>query len=278
MQKAVGVPPLSLTTGVSLGGRVYGEVVGGVAVRPEGLADGEAGVDERAVPVWKRVLDWTLILLSLPITLPLGLFIAGWIVAVSPGSVFFTQTRIGRGGREFQILKFRSMKVNAPTATHEQYLEKLIKSDAPMTKLDGVADPRIIPGGRCLRAMGLDELPQLINVLRGEMSLVGPRPSTRNEYDLFTAEQRRRASVLPGLTGYWQVSGKNKLTFQQMIALDLQYISKMSIGMDLAIVVATLPAVFLQVMESRSGQCFQAAPGAEKAAKTDADDTAARTC
>jgi lipopolysaccharide/colanic/teichoic acid biosynthesis glycosyltransferase len=144
------------------------------------------------------------------------------------------------------------MKVDAPTSTHEQHLERLIKGNAPMTKLDGVADPRIIPGGRCLRAMGLDELPQLINVLRGEMSLVGPRPSTPNEYELFTEEQKSRAAVLPGLTGYWQVSGKNKLTFQQMIELDLQYVSKMSLGMDLAIVVATIPAMMLQFMESRT--------------------------
>ena len=122
-----------------------------------------------------------------------------------------------------------------------------------MTKLDGVADPRIIPGGRCLRAMGLDELPQLINVLRGEMSLVGPRPSTQNEHELYTDQQKRRAAVLPGLTGYWQVSGKNKLTFQQMIDLDLQYVDKMSPGLDLAIVVATIPAMMLQFMESRAG-------------------------
>jgi exopolysaccharide production protein ExoY len=130
-------------------------------------------------------------------------------------------------------------------------LERLIKGDAPMTKLDGAADPRIIPGGRCLRAIGLDELPQLINVFRGDMSLVGPRPSTPNEHALFSEEQKERASVLPGLTGYWQVSGKNKLTFQQMMYLDLQYVEKMSLGLDLAIVVATVPALFLQYMESR---------------------------
>jgi lipopolysaccharide/colanic/teichoic acid biosynthesis glycosyltransferase len=203
------------------------------------------------VPLWKRAFDWIGILLTLPISLPLGLVIMGWIKLVSPGPVFYKQARIGRGGKIFTILKFRSMKVDAPTSTHEQHLEKLIKSDVPMTKLDGVADPRIIPGGRCLRAIGLDELPQLINVVRGEMSLVGPRPSTVKEHAMFTDEQKGRAAVLPGLTGYWQVSGKNKLTFQQMIYLDLQYVRKMSPGLDLAIVVATIPALFLQYMESR---------------------------
>ena len=149
------------------------------------------------------------------------------------------------------------MKAGAPTHSHEQHLEKLIKGDAPMMKLDGTADPRIIPGGRCLRAMGLDELPQLINVLWGHMSLVGPRPSTPNEHALYTEEQKARAAVLPGLTGYWQVSGKNKLTFQQMISLDLQYVAKMSLGLDMAIVVATVPAMLLQFMESRT---FHAEP------------------
>lgn len=237
-----------------------------------GGADGRvAGLDSLAVPAappseepawvaadlprppgWKRMFDIALIALSLPFSLPLGLFILAWIKGVSPGPVFYRQARIGCGGRVFNILKFRSMKVDAPTSTHEQHLEQLIRSNAPMTKLDGAADPRIIPGGRCLRAMGLDELPQLINVLRGDMSLVGPRPSTPNEYELFTEEQKSRAAVLPGLTGYWQVSGKNKLTFQQMIELDLQYVSKMSLGMDLAIVVATIPAMMLQFMESRT--------------------------
>lgn len=223
------------------------------------------------IPSWKRAFDCLLILLSLPITLPLGLFITAWIKVVSPGPVFFRQVRVGRGGEYFNILKFRSMKPGAPTISHEQHLERLIKSDAPMIKLDGEADPRIIAGGRCLRAMGLDELPQLINVLRGEMSLVGPRPSTPNEYELFTPEQKSRAAVLPGLTGYWQVSGKNKLTFQQMIHLDRQYIAKLSFGLDLAIVVATIPAMLLQFMESRAaGGRLQ--PPIDAASGADAND------
>lgn len=226
-----------------------------MTVVPAGPAKAESGGLEQGlqpIPAWKRIFDLTFLLLSLPATLPLGLVIVAWVKIVSPGPVFFRQERIGRGGRVFKILKFRSMKADTPTSTHEQHMKRLICSNAPMTKLDGAEDPRIIPGGRCLRAIGLDELPQLINVLRGEMSLVGPRPSTPLEFELFTNEQKSRVSALPGLTGYWQVSGKNKLTFQQMIDLDLKYITKMTFGMDLAIVAATLPAMLLQYMESRS--------------------------
>jgi len=218
------------------------------------------------IPGWKRIIDCLCIGLLAPIWLPLALVIACWIKIVSPGSVFYRQARIGRGGQVFNILKFRSMKVDAPTSSHEQHLEQLIRSDVPMAKLDGVADPRIIPGGRCLRAIGLDELPQLWNVMRGEMSLVGPRPSTPNEYLLFTEVQKSRVEVLPGLTGYWQVSGKNKLTFQQMIALDLQYTKRMSLGLDVAIMLATVPAMLLQYMESRPAKEPQPARTAEAAA------------
>ena len=229
------------------------------------VAEGvDTGSELPMVPIWKRFLDVAGILLSLPVTLPLGLAIMIWVQLVSPGPVFFRQARVGRGGKVFTLLKFRSMMVDAPTLDHERYLEKLIRSDAPMTKLDKESDPRIIRGGRCLRATGLDELPQLINVMRGEMSLVGPRPSTPHEHALLTSEQQTRVAALPGLTGYWQVSGKNKLTLQQMIALDRQYIATMSLGMDLAIVVATLPAMLLQFMESRA-----VAPATPRAAESD---------
>lgn len=244
-----------------------GARVNGV-VESAGVMAGQSVVDEGEslpVPGWKRVFDFVLIALSAPLTLPLGLVIAGWIKLVSPGRVFYKQERVGLGGRPFTILKFRSMADGAPTQVHEDYLKNLIQTGAPMVKLDGAADPRIIPGGRCLRAMGLDELPQLINVLRGEMSLVGPRPATPKEFALYTPEQKERAHVLPGLTGYWQVSGKNKLTFQQMISLDLHYIKKLSLGLDLAIVVATIPAMLLQFMESRVGD-QQSQPAPDQAA------------
>ena len=141
------------------------------------------------------------------------------------------------------ILKFRTMKVNVETQSHERYLEQLIHANRPMTKLDSAGDPRIIPGGRILRATGLDELPQLFNVLRGEMSLVGPRPCTPHEFGRYQKWQQARVDAPPGLTGYWQVNGKNKTTFTEMIDMDIHYTKKMSLWLDLAIMVKTFPAL-----------------------------------
>jgi len=202
-------------------------------------------------PSWKRVLDLTCILASLPLWLPVMAIISVWIKIVSPGAVLFRQVRVGLGGRRFTILKFRSMKPNAETSSHNLYLQKLIESGAPMAKLDALGDPRLIPGGKWLRSLGLDELPQLFNVILGDMSLVGPRPCTTNEFERYSETQKRRVSVAPGLTGYWQVNGKNKTTFQQMIELDLRYAEHLSLPMDLAILMATIPAMLLQCVESR---------------------------
>jgi lipopolysaccharide/colanic/teichoic acid biosynthesis glycosyltransferase len=115
------------------------------------------------------------------------------------------------------------MEVNVETRSHEAHFQQLIKADCPMTKLDVSGDPRIIFGGRILRALGLDELPQLLNVLRKEMSLVGPRPCTPVELEWYESWQHERFNALPGLTGYWQVNGKNRTTFLQMIEMDVYY-------------------------------------------------------
>ncbi len=203
------------------------------------------------VPSWKRILDVTCILLSLPLWLPVVIVLALWIKLASPGPILFHQERIGYRGRRFMILKFRTMKVNVETQSHEQYLEQLIHANRPMTKLDSSGDPRIIPGGRLLRATGLDELPQLFNVLRGEMSLVGPRPCTPHEFGRYQKWQQARVNAPPGLTGYWQVNGKNKTTFTEMINLDIHYTEKMSLWLDLVIMLKTLPAVMAQVIETR---------------------------
>jgi exopolysaccharide production protein ExoY len=203
------------------------------------------------VPTWKRALDIVLIIVALPVWFPIFIVIALWVKLVSPGAIFFRQERIGYLGKPFMILKFRTMKVNVETGVHERYLEQLINSDAPMTKLDTKGDPRIIVGGRILRATGLDELPQLINVLRGEMSLVGPRPCTPNEFKLYTESQLARVNALPGLTGYWQVNGKNKTTFSQMIEMDIFYAKNLTFWLDLQIILRTLPALVMQVIESR---------------------------
>jgi exopolysaccharide production protein ExoY len=150
------------------------------------------------------------------------LLIMAAIKISSPGPIFYRQERVGFRGRPFMIFKFRSMRVDAKTSGHEFHLERLMRSGGPMTKLD-TSDARIIPWGRGLRAMGLDELPQIFNVIRGEMSLVGPRPCTRIEFENYEEWQRERVNIPPGLTGYWQVNGKNRTTFQQMIEMDLFY-------------------------------------------------------
>jgi lipopolysaccharide/colanic/teichoic acid biosynthesis glycosyltransferase len=118
-----------------------------------------------------------------------------------------------------------------------------MREGIPMAKLDAAGDPRIIPWGHFLRATGLDELPQLFNVLRGEMSLVGPRPCTAHEFEHFTPYERQRADAVPGLTGYWQVNGKNQTTFDEMIALDIYYAQNLSFSLDLAILVRTIPTL-----------------------------------
>jgi lipopolysaccharide/colanic/teichoic acid biosynthesis glycosyltransferase len=206
------------------------------------------------IPRWKRSLDVTCIVLTLPIWLPVMLLTMCFIKLVSPGPVFFRQERIGYKGRRFMILKFRSMKVDAETKSHEGHLDNLIKSDRPMTKLDACGDPRLIPFGTVLRASGLDELPQIFNVLFGDMSLVGPRPCTPHEFRQYEVWQRERVNAQPGLTGYWQVNGKNRTTFTEMIAMDIYYCCYMSLWLDLWIIVKTVPAIAVQLLETRAAR------------------------
>jgi lipopolysaccharide/colanic/teichoic acid biosynthesis glycosyltransferase len=167
-------------------------------------------------------------------------------------------------GSRFRCLKFRTMKVNADTTVHREHLNHLMTSNRPMKKLDATGDSRLIPGGVWLRALGVDELPQIINVLRGEMSLVGPRPSTGYEYEMFEPRHRRRCQTLPGLTGLWQVNGKNRTTFEKMMELDLQYVETKSLLLDLKIIAGTLPAILLQVWDVQTGRRMTAkAPSPE---------------
>jgi exopolysaccharide production protein ExoY len=199
---------------------------------------------------WKFAFDIICILLSLPIWLPLMILLMLVTRIASPGPIFYRQERIGLCGRHFFIWKFRTMKMSAETQTHEHYFQELMRADRPMTKLDAYGDTRLAPFGRILRASGLDELPQIFNVLRGEMSLVGPRPCTPNEFAHYEPWQRERVNGLPGLTGYWQVNGKNKTTFNQMIAMDLFYLEKMSILLDLKIMLKTGAVIAGQLFES----------------------------
>ena len=202
-------------------------------------------------PGWKFALDITCILLALPIWLPVMILLMLVTGIASPGPIFYRQERVGVGGRHFFIWKFRTMKVSAETQTHEHYFHELMKVDRPMTKLDAYGDPRLAPFGRFLRASGLDELPQIFNVLCGEMSLVGPRPCTPNEFAHYEPWQRERVNGLPGLTGHWQVNGKNNTTFNAMIVMDLFYLENMSVLLDLKIMLKTGAVIAGQLLESR---------------------------
>jgi len=203
---------------------------------------------------WKRVLDVSLILLSLPLLLPVALLVALLVRGASPGPILFSQERVGYLGRRFKCFKFRSMFLDAPASAHREHLQDLIHTATPMMKMDSQGDPRIIPFGLLLRSSGLDELPQLINVLRGEMSLIGPRPCLPYEYENYLPWHKERFQTLPGLTGLWQVSGKNRTTFVQMIQLDIEYARRRSVGLDCAIILKTIPALVIQMWESRQRQ------------------------
>lgn len=202
-------------------------------------------------PAWKRGIDVTCCVLVLPI---LAVCALGWSLVTqwtAPGPIFYRQKRIGWKGRTFEILKFRTMHVGSSTVGHSCYVQGLIGTDAPMRKLDATGDARLIPGSWLLRASGIDELPQIINVLRGEMSLVGPRPCLPAEFAAFLPSQRKRCASLPGLTGLWQVSGKNRTTFKEMIQLDIRYVETISWRLDLKIILLTLPALLTQIREAR---------------------------
>jgi lipopolysaccharide/colanic/teichoic acid biosynthesis glycosyltransferase len=209
-----------------------------------------AGTAEPAArfPGWKRILDLSFVLITLPVWLPVMLLVMALIRFSSAGPIFYRQERVGYHRRRFMIFKFRTMQVNAETRTHEDYFASLMRSEAPMTKLDAAGDSRLIPWARFLRASGLDELPQIFNVLRGEMSLVGPRPCLPSEFNRYEKWQQNRVNAPPGLTGYWQVNGKNKTTFNQMIFMDLFYIDKMSIWFDLGIIVKTVPVLVFETI------------------------------
>jgi exopolysaccharide production protein ExoY len=202
-------------------------------------------------PRWKRTLDIVFILMILPVVLPLCILVAAVVRMVSKGPVLFQQERVGYLGRKFMCFKFRTMVVDAETTTHEGHLQLLMNSDVPMVKLDARGDSRIIPFGLLLRSTGLDELPQLINVLRGEMSMVGPRPCLPYEGDNYLPWQRERFNTLPGLTGLWQVSGKNQTTFAEMMRLDISYTREKTLWLDLNIILRTIPAIMGQVLQAR---------------------------
>ncbi len=191
----------------------------------------------------KRLIDHTLVLLVLPVFLLLFGIITLLIKLDSPGPVIFRQKRIGKDGRQFELLKFRSMIDGADK------LKAHLEPDNPTDRVYTVKrrdDPRITRVGKWLRATSLDELPQLINVLRGEMSLVGPRPNTPDEVERYHTWQRKRLSTLPGITGLWQVSGRSNMPFDEGCLLDIFYIENWSIDLDFRILLQTIPRVIFR--------------------------------
>jgi exopolysaccharide biosynthesis polyprenyl glycosylphosphotransferase len=190
----------------------------------------------------KRALDITLTGLGLLVLSPFFILLAIMIRMDSPGPVLFTQTRIGRSGEPFRCWKFRSMFVDA-----EQRKSELLDRNemAGGTTFKMKQDPRITRVGRLIRRASIDELPQLWNVLVGDMSLVGPRPPLPQEVAGYTAHEKRRLAVKPGITCIWQVSGRSDIPFQEQVLLDIEYIEKRSFWLDLALLVRTIPAVLL---------------------------------
>ena len=195
---------------------------------------------------WDYVVNSTLALVILAFCAPLMILTALAIYVYDGGPVMFAHRRIGREGQGFRCLKFRSMAVDA-----EARLERLLASDAAARREWEAdhklrCDPRVTPLGRFLRKTSLDELPQLINVVRGEMNLVGPRPVVQAEAQKYGRRFAHYCAVRPGITGLWQVSGRNNVTYGRRVALDVLYTRRKSFRLDLAILLRTVPAVLMR--------------------------------
>jgi exopolysaccharide biosynthesis polyprenyl glycosylphosphotransferase len=211
---------------------------------------------KRYMYIVKRVFDLVVSFLVLAVFSPIYLIVAAAIKLDSEGPVVFKQKRIGKNEKPFIFYKFRSMHVDNDNSLHREYVTRLIQGDKAddLRSENGsfkiAKDPRVTRVGYFLRSLSLDELPQIINVIKGDMSLVGPRPPLEYEVSLYSAHHKRRLEVLPGLTGWWQVNGRTEKNFEEMVNLDLFYIDNWSLGLDLKILLLTVPAVL-----SRKGAC-----------------------
>jgi lipopolysaccharide/colanic/teichoic acid biosynthesis glycosyltransferase len=197
----------------------------------------------------KRVLDIASALVLLVASSPIWLVASVLVLISSPGPILFRQERVGARGKTFTCLKFRTMHVGLGDEAHRKLVIGMMtsneRSDGRARPYKLVDDPRVIPACRWLRRTSLDELPQLINVLRGEMSMVGPRPPLPYEVERYKDWQQERLSVRPGITGLWQVSGRNRMTYNEMCAKDIEYIQSWSILSDLAIMARTPWVMFV---------------------------------
>ncbi|NNE65367.1 MAG: sugar transferase [Pyrinomonadaceae bacterium] len=200
----------------------------------------------------KRFSDLVISFTSLLILSPLWFVLALAIRVDSKGPILFSQERVGMDGRKFLCLKFRTMHTNADDELHRKAYEENIRGEAPEESENGAVkvfgkvenDPRVTRFGKYLRRSSLDELPQLLNVVKGDMSIVGPRPPIPYEVDQYKVQQRKRLDMKPGITGLWQVSGRNRIPFEEMVKVDLYYIENWSLWLDLRIILLTLPAMF----------------------------------
>ena len=190
----------------------------------------------------KRVFDLVVSFIALIVLSPLMLLIGLLVKLTSPGAMIFTQIRVGRYGRHFRFYKFRSMYIDAEERK-AQLLAQNQSADGVIFKMKN--DPRITPIGRILRKTSLDELPQLVNVFLGDMSLVGPRPPVPSEVREYTLEDRKRLNVIPGLTCIWQISGRSDIPFSGQVKLDKEYIISRGLWRDIWILLKTVPAIFI---------------------------------
>ncbi len=214
----------------------------------EAAASGDAARPITAADVGCRALDIMVAAVALVLLSPVLLIIAIIIRLESPGPAVFRQRRLGRGVKPFTVNKFRTMRQGSTHDAHRKFVQSLIAGEAPpavegQPRFKMAADPRITRVGRLLRKTSLDELPQLWNVLWGDMSLVGPRPPISYEVERYPAHWFARFQVKPGLTGLWQVSGRCELTLDQMIELDLEYVQRRSLLLNVWILLRTVPAV-----------------------------------
>ena len=203
------------------------------------------------VPIWKRCIDIIGASAGLLLLLPFFLLLSIYIKIVSPGPVFYKSERIGHKGKTFTFIKFRTMHISNDQNFHGSRVKELITKGGSWTKFDDY-DPRIIPGGKILRKAAVDELPQLLNILKGEMSLVGPRPCIPYEAEEFLRWHTHRFDIMPGLTGLWQVSGKDILSFEEMVRLDIAYARRMSMLFDVYLILKTPFAVIGLIMRAIS--------------------------
>jgi len=220
-----------------LNSQVYLDRVGGVPV----LALASSPQDPVSL-ILKRAMDITVSFVALLISAPLFILPSALLIrGTSPGPVVFRQKRVGRNGRLFTLYKLRTMRSDAESL--KDALMSRNEADGPVFKIKN--DPRVTPVGRVLRKLSIDELPQLWNVLRGDMSLVGPRPPLPAEVAKYERWQRRRLSMRPGITCIWQVSGRSGVAFHRWMEMDLEYIDNWSLGLDLKILLKTIPSVFM---------------------------------